>query len=126
LQPRHLHALLNIKGYINNSEASCIYCRNKCPLEKKKSSFDEWDLYLCKKCQESFIVYYDLLNEDTADAFSFTCKGITIYQDYNDIDVFLLRKYESKGDAVSIPFFEIDFSDKERLFKKIKTYLMLA
>lgn len=95
----------------------------------------ECQILKCPKCKETFEIHWTESedNETQFWAFIFTCKKITVLHHYKTGFSMggkeLLTKEEyyipQKGTEY-IPEFYVDFSDKKKLHKKLKTYLVFS
>jgi hypothetical protein len=117
-----LHAL------INEDDPICLYCQGRCDVSQKASGYPDLVTYTysCQKCQEVF-------ESNTIDgkyfAFSFTCKNFKVFQNYGANNFGLDKKgpdLDFTYKYVWIPYFDINFSQKEELYHKIKTYILFA
>jgi hypothetical protein len=113
-----------------STDVNCYYCDTL--LYKKKigtSIFDETYCFVCTNilCQERF--YYG----PKAGAFSFTCKDLICAYTYKT-NLVSISNFNSIVDAETtqkfikntIPSFEINFSNKDKLYNKLKTYLSFS
>lgn len=86
------------------------------------------DTYTCIECSEMFEIH----QEDQENvSFLFSCNGV--YVRYLNSQFLVATddelRYRKKGMSAShvvIPSFPIDFSDKEKLHQKLKTYLLFS
>ena len=80
----------------------------------------------CVDCKETFEIHSTQSDDGvtTYDGFTFTCKGFEVFVNYTQcvIDIRGL-----KGTPKStIPSFDPDFSDRDKLYEKLKTYLIFS
>lgn len=136
---------------IDRDEPRCLYCNGDCDIKQDGLSISTWSphtntyevqILTCRKCQEVFeIHWYDHEGEVTYHAFAFTCKDLLVFYMYPRDTVteasFAIetRKnlYEKwKDDARKmprknrVPPFPVDFSNKEKLWEKLKTYIIFS
>jgi hypothetical protein len=96
----------------------------------------EAQILKCQKCHEIFEIHWTETqkNETTYQIFVFTCNGIVVVNWYQFGFVLgseeLLCAEEYYTPSVKkenfIPEFPVDFSDKKKLHKKLKTYLVFS
>lgn len=106
--------------------STCLYCNTTCIVDQesewsrafKVTKTSKWSCYFCK---ETFIIKG--IEDEDPDSLSFTCKDITVYVRYKVNDIVISKKIT---DLVTIPNFNIDFSDKEKLYNKLSTYLLFS
>jgi hypothetical protein len=124
---------------IDREDPKCLYCNSDFDIELSgdyiggSSSMLNVDILSCRNCHEQF----EITSIDEADnviAFAFTCKGIVIRNVYH-LQSFILGGKELLYGIISssypenpnyIPEFNIDFSDKNKLYEKLKTYLIFS
>jgi hypothetical protein len=121
---------------INKDNPKCLFCNSEIDLEIKSerlanSKYIEYfETLTCCKCKESFHIVFvqdDITQKTHYTTFVFSCNKIWITYHYN-IDIFFLWKTPtaSPKDIIKIPSFPIDFSDKKKLFDKLKTYILFS
>ena len=103
-------------------EPKCLYCHNKCDLySKTENNFTQTASLFCRFCKESYRVQ---------EFHSMGPLEYTIYITCNDIILGITENKEIviyRGDSsVVIPEFELDLSDKDKLFEKLKIYFNFA
>lgn len=80
----------------------------------------------CVDCKETFEIYSHQENDGETyyTGFNFTCKGLSIECKYAEsvFDITNLKGEHKTG----IPAFVPDFSDKDKLYEKLKTYLIFS
>ena len=125
---------------IDEEDPHCLYCKNKCNIIWVESNYDvshypapsPWiniNKYYCVSCDEVFRVH---TIGESAISFDFTCKDIWV-RIYYDTENF---SFEKRSDALSpnsnchwvngLDNVEFDFSNKDKLYNKIKTYLVFS
>lgn len=136
-------SLIKLHELINREDPRCLYCNYKCDfkMDGRASTVANPDSYFveiltCIKCKEIFEIHgWD----DTAQItdFVFTCKKIVVLNKYpqssgvavgfNIGNRTNLWPQMFGGDAtINVAPFDIDFSDKNKLHKKLKTYLVFS
>ncbi len=128
-----------LQNLINNTE--CLYCSNQC----RRTRFHLKELpslyrpkiteyfYKCNFCAEHFSIYFfeHFVNKEI----SFTCKNLYIrtYRNFNFKKYFDLLEDDCKllfisngKNLISIPRFDLNFSNKENLFNKLNTYILYS
>jgi len=109
---------------IDLDNPGCLYCLHK--LKDVTSYADillRQDLFVCPNCNEGYTL---LIKSDTVYCAFFTCFDIEVIS-YLDKDDFGIKPFNSKiKDFIWVPEFFIDFSDKNTLYSKLKTYLILS
>ena len=109
---------------IDLDNPSCLYCKTTIDTA---SGFGEsllsCDLYICSVCKEGYTLG---LFKDKVSYIIFTCKQLELLcyfsKNYFEIKNFWI----AKSKFLVIPSFQIDFSDKETLYKKLSTYLIFS
>lgn len=107
-----------------STDVNCYYCDT---LMFKKETGKNLYCFTCYSCKEKF--YYG----SSASSFSFTCNemlasinfknntvSISTYEMITDYDS--ARKFMNN----TVPLFQVDFSNKEKLTNKLKTYLSFS
>lgn len=87
--------------------------------------YDTETLY-CVDCRETFEIHSHQSDEGetTYSGFTFSCKGYSIF--YNYIESYFDISDNKGKHIVAIPSFSVDFSDKEKLHEKLKTYITFS
>lgn len=117
---------------IDQEDPRCLYCNGKCDIafEGKtiahSAQMYDIDTLTCQECGERFCIdsLQNSAGETTYVAFTFTCKKYDVVFLYSDaaFDIFT-----RKGKHITtLPAFEVDFSDKKKLFQKLKTYVIFS
>jgi len=119
---------------IDRDEPQCLYCNSAVNLTLSLKS--EWlpntslkvdnEVMSCSKCKEVFEIHSIQGGDGNTEytGMTFTCKGYRVFNNY-------IESYFDISDAkgkhiVAIPFFEPDFSDRDKLYEKLKTYLIFS
>jgi hypothetical protein len=129
---------------IDKEEPKCLYCNSDFDLNAmsiKSSSgsslshlnpgksfltrYDTETLY-CVDCKETFEIHSNQNDEGetTYTGFNFTCKGYSVFINYIE-SYFDISELKGKH-ITTIPSFAVDFSDRNKLHKKLKTYLVFS
>lgn len=117
---------------IDRDEPRCLYCNSYTNINfvnerlPNSSLLLEKEELLCSKCEEVFIIHciQNSFGETEYDGFTFTCNNYRVY--YNYIESYFDISDLSKKHITAIPAFEVNFSDKEKLYNKLKTYLIFS
>lgn len=117
---------------IDPEDPKCIFCKSPCFVSGAGWSPDYFiDKYECinKQCREEFAVHRK--KDKPPYAFDFTCGPLMVVHHY-DTNYLVLRRWtdittESATDnPIGIPYFDMDFTDKEALIRKLQTYMLFA
>lgn len=121
---------------MEDTDVKCIYCKSRCNITNGSvgslyptSVFSD---YFCtnEKCSEVFHFSYYETEPIEIIFFTFSCNGIFVQliDKYCVIGNNLLIWEYSPNDFEQhkIPLFNIDFSEKEKLYNKLKSYLVFA
>jgi hypothetical protein len=107
---------------INFNRPECLYCKSICEADTGGEAMMVMTTYDCKLCGD----YFTIVKVASDKELSFTCKEFCIFH-YNDANEFEVDNTDGlTHDRIKIPVFDIDFSDRERLYEKLKTYLIFA
>jgi hypothetical protein len=124
----------------NSHEHKCLYCGGRFDTFSESIGFPSYivDIFTCTSCKEVFEIHsldevYNVLG------FLFTCKDICVFEFKVDNRAgFILGGQELRhknginplfgptDHSVIVNCFDIDFSDKEKLYKKLRTYLVFS
>ena len=118
---------------IDKDEPKCLYCNSS---DVKLDIRSEWlpgtnlkadkEIIECRSCREEFHIHSlqggDGKTEYTG--FTFTCKKYKVFFNYIE-SYFDISTYAGKY-IIAIPSFPVDFSDKKKLFEKLKTYVIFS
>ena len=117
---------------IAQDEPKCLYCYNDVDISLSSGWTPGANLRLdtetltCRKCKESFWIH-SLQGDDGATeitGFTFSCQDFWIF--FNYIEDYFDVKDKHRKFLFAIPSFPVDFSDKEKLYQKLKTYLVFS
>lgn len=122
------------KAYEDFILQGCPYCHGNFFVNSQNEqiavSTYTVDTYLCEQCSEVFEIHK---NDDVEESFLFSCNGIYVRYVFM-LNCFFITKnanllFSKLGLVIStseIPAFIIDFSDKEKLYNKLRTYLLFS
>lgn len=122
---------------IDRDNPRCLYCQSDFDIKLDSDGRTySVEILTCRKCCEVFEIHSeeDPITYSKILAFVFSCNKIYVRHSYEE-DVFHIGnfrmqfKFRNKGGAgkyTTIPSFNIDFSDKEKIFNKLKTYLVFS
>lgn len=118
---------------IDRFDPVCLYCGTRCVItlsgtRLSTGQIEDHDILQCQKCRETFRVdsIQSPEGETTYTGFQFTCKRLRINYKYQDEKFSISDLNDRNKEAVVIPVFEVDFSDKNKLHEKIKTYILFS
>lgn len=126
---------------IDRENPLCLYCQGE--LDLKHDGFFpggivsltyDVQMLTCRDCDEVFEIHWiDDAGKVTYAAFVFTCNEIVVFNLYADGffvggNELLYQNWVGASAKLenSIPAFNVDFSDKKKLFKKLRTYLVFS
>jgi hypothetical protein len=130
---------------IDRDDPRCLYCHSEFDLKLEtvggQGGFHSGFVLIdrenltCRSCGESFWIFsiVDAGNVTEIVTFSFSCKDIRVVHDYGSGFIigsknsFMndLSNLSTSGNPILSPF-DIDFSDKKKLYTKLKTYLTFS
>lgn len=116
-------------------DPKCVYCDGKefqftSTSKSSPTGLSTYytDTHTCIWCLEEFVVRRIEMHFSTprvAQHFSISCDDLVLAQMYHDRGLVLYGK-SSENDLVCLPFFIPDFSDKQKLYRKLKTILTFS
>jgi hypothetical protein len=94
----------------------------------------EVQILKCQSCREIFEIHWTEDNENVVKftGFVFSCKSIVVQSIYasgfgiGNKELLQPEQYEPQFAKSYIPEFVVNFSDKKKLHKKLKTYLVFS
>lgn len=122
---------------IDREDPRCLYCNSECDVRVDGFGIGlishDVNILSCRKCKEIFEIHSINKNgETTYTSFVFTCKRLAVVNSYAHGFAIGGREYlygkwtaNTYYDNYISPF-DIDFSDKKKLHKKLKTYLVFS
>lgn len=111
---------------------ACPYCQGDFKLSCEGEHISQGnqvftDSYSCTECAETFVI--NRVNEELT-SFQFTCNKlwISICIEQNKLQMSVLQNETDGGPIpyIEMPAFIPDFSDKDKLFNKLRTYLIFS
>jgi transcription elongation factor Elf1 len=126
---------LKLHELIDKDTPKCLYC-NVAFTDDSLDLKSEWlpntslkadkEMLTCNNCREEFEILSlqgsDGVTEYTG--FTFTCKKYRVFFNYIE-DYFDISDQRGKH-IIAIPSFTVDFSNKQKLYQKLKTYLVFS
>ena len=111
-------SLTDFDKIINQDNTFCLYCKGNCKYTESsidQSNFQSVELYYCEHCNERF-VYYKFTISNTILYFTFSCRliEVTVYSEHIFIN------------NIKCPLVDFDFSNKDKLYSKLKTYMLFS
>lgn len=128
---------MKLHELINREEPKCLYCKSSCDYSLDGfgvglASHDV-DILTCQKCKEIFEVHTTTQpsGESEVDGMSFTCKDIVVVCSYEygfaiGGKEYLYPNWSANNTYQYLEPFPVDFSNKKKLYKKLKTYLVFS
>jgi hypothetical protein len=126
---------------IDREDPRCLYCKSECdiqldglPVSPRNAIAFNVDILTCRKCKEVFEIH-SWENDPTEIAdFVFSCKTISVMNKYDGMyqgfhigpRSNLWPSIFNVNNSTRVPPFAVDFSDKKKLFAKLKTYLVFS
>lgn len=117
---------------IDRDEPKCLYCNSDFDLNLKS----EWipntalkadkEILTCRKCKEVFEIHSLQGGDGNTEyvGFTFSCKKFRVF--FNYIESYFDISDENGKHIIAIPSFQVNFSDKNKLYEKLKTYLVFS
>lgn len=117
---------------IDREDPHCLYCNGKCDiaLEGKlipaSSTTYDTETLTCQECGERFCIDFiqNSSGETSYMAFTFTCKKYNVVYLYAEACFDIYTRKDKH--ITTLPVFEVDFSDKKKLFDKLRTYIIFS
>jgi hypothetical protein len=108
----------------NPDDPICLYCNSECDVNGFGEAMAVVDTYTCRQCKEEF----EIFSVGEIRGFNFTCNGISVHHNYptNQFGIKRITKEKSSLDLVWLPEFEVNFSEKEKLHRRLLTYLIFS
>ena len=112
----------------DENEPKCLYFDSNCDVSGWGSGVQWGNKYTCQKCAEIFEISYFAVGDLTqpVDGFVFSCNDLKISHNYTLKSFAIIKMDPSSASIEWIPEFDINFADKNALYKKIKTYLIFS
>jgi hypothetical protein len=117
---------------INMDNPRCLYCEGDIDFSHTSSSDlangtrSDVEALTCRFCEERFLIYYsqNSIGETKHTGFAFSCNDCFISYNYNLCNFSIFDQH--RWFITTIPYFTIDFSDKNKLYNKLKIYLVFS
>lgn len=115
-----------ITDLLPDKKIPCFYCNGSMSSQAVESSWAKgirkvlitWGCHECKEC-----FTFSGIEDETPDSLQFQCKEIRVFIYYKADSIALQVDFKQ---PIYLPYFEIDFSDKEKLYNKLRTYLLFS
>lgn len=125
---------------IDREDPKCLYCNSDCDFKHDgffpagiSNLYYELEILTCRKCKEIFEIHWiDDAGEFRYLSFVFTCKDIVVLNRYSSgysiggKEFLYVNWSAGKNPDNFIPAFPVDFSNKNKLYKKLKTYVVFS
>ena len=126
---------------IDKYEPECLYCGQEMKLTLQEIGgsppFENVEKLLCLKCNSIFEIHCEETDEHTKYVgFLFSCRDIYVLNQYKSDtheNQFLIGNHQLRADMkgprakhVVIPAFTPDFSDREKLYEKLKLFILFS
>ncbi len=101
----------------------CLYCGEKCEISSSGDVQIEFIKYNCISCLERVAIVI-FINSNKKDIL-ISCNDLDIrYIDSSN--VINISKQTEITNGIDVPYFELDLTNKEQLYRKIKVYLTFS
>lgn len=131
---------MKVQDLLNQDHPQCLYCSSALEIKvvSDAASFPIYNsvtIYTCTVCKEIFEIstaYSDLneeFNTESIASIGLSCNDISILINYIDNICYIshnMKHHDRLSYLVSVPIFELDFSNKDKLYQKLKTYLLFS
>lgn len=117
---------------IDREDPVCLYCGAQCEVFLSatqlphSSLMEDQESLTCISCKEEFMI--SSLQNPEGDTnytgFTFTCQDYLVFVNYLE-DYFEIKDKNGKY-IIALPSFNVDFSDKNKLREKLKTYIIFS
>lgn len=117
---------------INENNCRCLYCNSICDFKLGQFTHE----FTCGKCREEFKIHFSIYAAIYAvgcknllpiiHSFTFTCKDLLAFHVYYNLNTSVKIGYINEIELIDVPSFNPDFSDKEKLYQKLKTYSLFS
>ena len=121
---------------IDREDPRCLYCQSEVDFKSDCSFYHAGttynvDLFSCRECKEQFEIHW--VEDEDPRAFTFTCKDVVVSSRYKtDFELGgkeLLWEFCMNGrpnNSIYIPIFEVEFSNKDALYQKLKSLILFS
>ena len=104
----------------STKEPECLFCRESVRLFNNKMNSFETEYY-CENCNEIFIPY------ERTQEFYFTVLNLGVFLMFKTKKMHIAKAYEDLLVLPpALPLVELDFRNKYKLVKKLKTYMTFS
>ena len=123
----------------DEEKVKCLFCQEDCDLQSSSSLIHDYyqrNVYTCRKCGEYQTIYvfpavaigYEGTDQGkaTSHIWDFSCGDFIVALGEKENKLAIGKRGADDHDLVSVPMFEIDLSDKNKLLAKLKTYLLFS
>jgi hypothetical protein len=126
---------MQLHELIDREDPRCLYCNANvdCHLSsewisKGTSLRNDVESIVCQKCKEVFYIHSWQGDDGHTEysGFTFTCKDLSIFFNYIESYFDISKNGKKKEHITTIPSFTIDFSHKDKLYEKLKTYIVFS
>lgn len=128
---------MKLHELIDREEPKCLYCNSLCDYRLDGFGVGlvshDVDILTCQKCKEIFEVHTttNAAGEATIDGMSFSCKDLVVVCSYEygyaiGGKEYLYPMWSTNNSYQYLEPFPVDFSNKKKLYKKLKTYLVFS
>lgn len=118
---------------ITLDDPNCLYCNELCTVNVQSEwhvstqSFTDIIVFSCASCGEKFKIYDEYVR-----SFLFTCKDLMVHIFYEteNFNIGMINSKLIQSDSAAwinnLDNVNFDFSDKEKMYKKLKNYLIFS
>lgn len=129
---------MQLHELIDREDPKCLYCDSFCDDYMDGESISHninyyVQIFRCRKCHETFEIHWiDDMVKTKMQGFLFTCEPLTVFNLYNKgFSIGGKELHFSRWKSLNPGFnfieeFEVDFSNKNKLLEKLKTYLIFS
>ena len=120
---------------IDREDPRCLYCQSEVDIKSDCSFYHAGstynvDLFSCRECKEQFEIHW--IEDEDPIAFTFTCKELVVYNQYDFFfigkkDLLSVNCMNSRSyNSISYFPFEVEFSNKDALYQKLKVLILFS
>lgn len=127
-----------IHELVDREDPRCLYCKSDVDIRldeaNRTSGFQihNVEILKCRKCNEVFEIYQ--WDDCEPDSFLFTCFDIAVLYIYTGKDMGfhigskkdVWPNFIQRDGSITVPPFPVKFSDKNKLYEKLKTYRVFS
>lgn len=112
----------------------CLYCKSPCTQEIQDLTGGKYinHRHTCSICSEYYTLFFETNHSDDVDRyyynFNFSCSEFLVSMSNNPDAISIRNRNTSslRPGWVRVPLFHISFSNKDKLYEKLKTYLIFS